>query len=157
MIAVAVLVSVTVALQAVGAFTVTVPGKQVSVVIVVRCVAVTLAEVELVPWFVSPLYVAVMTDTPSEPGLGVNVTTQTVAINGHGFVLNVPGFEDENETVPVGVIAVPGLVSVTPTVHNTGAFTTVLLGEQLIVVLDNRFVTVSEVDWEFAGWSVSPL
>lgn len=48
------LVSLTVAVQVVGAFTGTDPGVQVTVVDVVRCVALTAKALELPEWSVSP-------------------------------------------------------------------------------------------------------
>lgn len=52
--------SVTVAVQVVGAFTGTEPGVQVTAVDVDRCVAVTAKVSELPEWSASPLYVAVI-------------------------------------------------------------------------------------------------
>ena len=48
-----------------------------------------------------------------------------------------------NETVPVGVAAVPVDVSVTVAVHVEGALTGTEAGVQLTLVAEERFVTVS--------------
>ena len=62
----------------------------------------------------------------------------------------------ENMTVPVGVIGVPGLVSVTVAVHEVGSFTGTELGEQIIEVEVDRRPTETTNCAELDGWSWSP-
>ncbi len=58
--------------------------------------------------------------------------------------------------VPVGVVAVPAEVSVTVAMHVTGAFTGIVAGVQLSVVVVVRLVAF-RFDWlELVEWSVSP-
>ena len=141
--------SVTVAVQ------VTVPpmlielGEQLTLVMVVRDVTVTVVLALLVAWAVSPLYVA---DTASVPAVvAVIVTLQLPDTSVHV----PPGV---NVTVPVGVLGVPAAdVSATVAVHVVLWPTTIVDGVQLTVVLVLRKLTVMVAEPELAGCAESPL
>ncbi len=70
---------------------------------------------------------------------------------------NVPVPLDERAKVAVGVIAVPGDVSVTVTVHCVAVFTATDDGMQETDVVVVRTVTVTAVLLELPEWFVSPL
>jgi hypothetical protein len=75
----------------------------------------------------------------------------------HGVGLNAPlDGEDENPTVPVGVLAVPPSVSVTVTVHVTPTATSTEDGTHAIAVLVVRSLTVSVVAPLLVAWVASP-
>jgi hypothetical protein len=60
----------------------------------------------------------------------------------HVVELNVPELSEVKLTVPVGVVAVPRLVSVTVTVHVVASFTAIEDGEHVTVAEVVRFVAV---------------
>ena len=60
------------------------------------------------------------------------------------------------ETVPVGVIAVPAAVSATVAVQVLGWFTITVGGEQFMVVVVVRRFTVMAVFPELVAWVASP-
>ncbi len=59
--------------------------------------------------------------------------------------VNVPAPLEENATLPVGVVRVPGLVSVTVALHDVAAPVPMFVGVQLTVVAVVRVVTASGV------------
>lgn len=76
----------------------------------------------LAEWSASPAYFAITLTVPV--WLGVNFTWHVAEAplpeRVHVAEENVPGLLLEKATFPVGVTAVPGLVSVTVTVHVVG-------------------------------------
>lgn len=89
--------------------------------------------------------------------LGVNVTEQVPADNVQLAELKVPAAPAlVKATVPVGVMAVPGEVSVTVAVHVVGWLIATVEGEHTTVVEVVRSVTVIVVVPELARWFVSP-
>ena len=60
-----------------------------------------------------------------------------------------------NLTLPVGVVMVPALVSVTVALHDVATAVSTLAGEQLTAVAVVRLVTVSGVPPMLAAWTVS--
>jgi len=124
-------------------------GEQLTLVMVVRDVTVTVLLPVLVAWMVSPLYVA---DTVRVPAaVAVIVTLQLPDARVHV----PPGV---NVTVPVGVLGVPAAdVSATVAVHVVLWPTTIVDGVQLTVVLVLRKLTVMVAEPELAGCAESPL
>jgi hypothetical protein len=70
--------------------------------------------------------------------------------------VNVPAPLLENVTVPVGVVAGAGPVSVTVAVHVVEVFTATVLGEHETEVLVGRGLTVIDVAPELLKWLLSP-
>lgn len=87
-----------------------------------------------------------ITALPSEPGLGVYITEHDPATRVQVVELNVPEPLELNVTVPVGVISVPGLVSVTVAVHVAAAFTGSGLGVHVTDVSVDRLETNNDAD-----------
>ena len=71
-------------------------------------------------------------------------------------LLNVPAPLELKLTVPLGTLAVPGLVSLTVTVQVVALFTGTVGGVQSTVVCVARFVTVRRNVPLLAAWVVSP-
>jgi hypothetical protein len=108
---------------------------------VVRGLTITLAELlVLVGWAESPPYAPVTVALPVDEG--VKVTEQVPADSVHVDELKDPfGPDSVNVTFPVGLMGVPGEVSVTVTVQEEAWFTTTGL-EQRRAVEDDRAFTV---------------
>ena len=70
--------------------------------------------------------------------------------------LKVPALLLPQLTKPVGVIGVPGEVSVTVAVHVVGTFNRTVPGMQLTLVEVVRFVTTRLNDPELPEWVASP-
>ncbi len=78
---------------------------------------------------------------PSVPGLGVKVTEQLPAARVHVEGLKLPDLALVKVTLPVGVTAVPGEVSLTMAVHVVAAFTGSEEGAHTTLVEVERFAT----------------
>ena len=156
-------VSVTVALQVVASFTATEAGVQLTLILVVRFeVTVTVVVPKLPKCVASPLYVAVIVCVPVPTAVGVYVAVQLAELPAPERVqlvgLNVPAPLLVKLTVPVGVVFVPTSVSVTVAVQLVGVPSGTLDGEQLTLVVVERFAfTVMVVEPLLPLWSPSPL
>ena len=135
--------SVTVAVQLVGLPTGTEAGMQLTLVVVPCLSAVTSNVPELVACVVSPLYAAVIVWVPT--AFGVYVTEQVallpLPLRPQLELPKVPAPLLAKLTVPVGVMAVPGPVSVTVAVQLVELPTGTEAGEQLTVVVVGRTFT----------------
>jgi len=80
-----------------------------------------------------------------------------VPLSVHGDPVNVPVPLLANDTVPVGVTAVPAELSVTVAVHVTLPPMLIEDGEQLTLVMVVRDVTVTVLLPVLVAWMVSPL
>jgi len=141
------LVSVTVAVHNDPWLTTT--GLAQETVVVVLCggatpIATLKAGLVLVAWVESPPYAPVIAAEPLV--LAVKVTEQLPDTRAHVFELNEPVTPTWLKvTVPVGVVTVPGDVSVTVAVHVVGAPIATLEGEHETAVLVERRLTVTLV------------
>jgi hypothetical protein len=123
------LVSVTVALQVVGALTASGFGVHTTLVALARAETVSESTVELPMCRESPEYAAFMTNEPSPPRAGVNVTLQAdevplpVGVHIPDNGVNAPDPVHPNETVPVGGSTAVGL-SFTVAEQVAGSLTT---------------------------------
>ena len=89
---------------------------------------------------------------------GVNVTVHLPALNVQDGALNVPAAPVlVQETVPVGVVGVPGEMSATVAVHDVALPTTVVEDAQTTVVLVALGLTVIAKDvGPLPEWILSP-
>jgi len=141
--------SVTVAVHVTVPPTLIEEGEQLTLVMVVRDVTVTVVQALLVAWAVSPLYVAHTDRVPA-------VVAVTVTLQLPDTSVQVP--PGVNVTVPVGVLAVPAAeVSATVAVQVVLWPTTIVDGVQLTVVLVLHRLTVMLAEPLLAGWLASPL
>ena len=133
--------SLTVAVQVVDVPIWTVLGEQLTAVLLARWPAVTVVVPLLPAWTLSPPYEAVMVCVPITVGVKVTehwplaLSVQLAA--GVKLPCGAPPLFVK-VTVPVGVVAVPGLVSVTVAVQVVGPFTGTELGMQVTPVLVDR-------------------
>ena len=85
------------------------------------------------------------------------MTKQLPLTSGQLGALNVPVEFEVKLTLPVGVEAVPGEMSATVAVHVLAVLIVTEEGEQTIVVVVVRSVTVTTALPELPEWLVSPL
>lgn len=88
--------------------------------------------------------------------LGKNIVVVQLVVE-QTTVLKMPAHVLLQETVPVGVIGIPGDVSVTVTTHRVGRNRATVLGLQLTLVEVLRCVTVRLKVFELPEWVGSPL
>jgi hypothetical protein len=154
--------SMTVAVQVVATPILTEAGLHETEFTVDRTVTVmdTVLLGPLAAWVVSPPYEAEMFEVPV--ALGVNVTLHVPPLNEQvpaGEPLKVPAAPVlEKVTVPPGVVAVPGEVSVTVAVHVVKLPTTMVSGWHEIAMLVALLLTViaTLLLGPLAAWVESP-
>jgi hypothetical protein len=169
-IAVPELESLALAVQTVVTPTTGLLGTHVIDVVVLRLITLRangLALLLLVECELSPPYDAVMFWIPSLPGAGVKLTEHLATPVETWDRVQLAGEKlpprltlvAQPLTDPVGVVAVPPLLSVTVAVQTMGALTAIELGVQLTEVEVDRVPTLTEAGLALLSllrWSVSP-
>src|SRR3989449_6631 len=116
---------------------------QLTVVLVVRGLTVTLVVPLLGKWLVSPGYDAVTAAVPEVVAVNVEVHVADAVVPARVHVVNDPVTPvSVSETVPVGVVAPVAEVSVTVTVHVEPWFATTGVVQLTVVVVARGLTTM---------------